>query len=147
MERILRRKLPAGRFVGVTGKRSRHMAAVKGSGNKTTEGKLRFSLVRARIRGWEMAPKDVMGQPDFYFRKSKVAVFVDGCFWHGCPRCGHIPRTNRGFWKAKIERNRSRDRRTVRNLRRSGVQVLRFWEHDLRLGVSRCVKRIIHLIG
>ena len=50
------------------------------------------------------------GTPDFIFEERKVAVFVDGCFWHGCPRCGHVPHANAAYWTAKIEANRRRDR-------------------------------------
>ncbi|MGD0351505.1 MAG: very short patch repair endonuclease [Verrucomicrobiota bacterium] len=123
------------------------MAAVKGRGNKTTERKLRFALVGAGICGWEIAPKDVLGHPDFYFRRDRIAIFVDGCFWHGCPRCGHIPRNNRRFWQAKIQRNRLRDRRTAAELKRTGVRVLRLWEHELCLNTNRCMYRIIHLLN
>jgi DNA mismatch endonuclease (patch repair protein) len=59
-------------------------------------------------------------------------VFVDGCFWHGCPRHGTQPKGNAAFWRAKLRRNRERDRRDTRNLRRAGWRVLRLWEHALR---------------
>lgn len=67
---------------------------------------------------------------DLVFRPSKVAVFIDGCFWHGCPRHGSVPKTNVEFWGAKIDGNRRRDRETGRHLRREGWLVLRFWEHE-----------------
>ena len=67
---------------------------------------------------------------DLVFRKAKVAVFVDGWYWHGCPRHFVPPRTNADYWHAKISRNRIRDQETNRILRRSGWRVLRIWEHD-----------------
>lgn len=67
-------------------------------------------------------------RPDFVFRQQRVAVFVDGCFWHGCPTHGTRPRQNRKFWDAKIARNRERDRLVVRGLRQQGWTVLRLWE-------------------
>jgi G:T-mismatch repair DNA endonuclease (very short patch repair protein) len=73
---------------------------------------------------------------------SNKAVFVDGCFWHGCRRCGHAPRTNAAFWEAKIERNRDRDLLTTRRLRRKGLRVLRFWEHELHDDLERCISLI-----
>ena len=67
---------------------------------------------------------------DVVFRKAKVAVFVDGCFWHGCPEHGTRPSTNRDYWKAKIEGNVARDADTTLRLEKSGWTVLRFWEHE-----------------
>ena len=68
---------------------------------------------------------------DFVFRRERVAVFVDGCFWHGCPRHGTMPAGNRAFWQAKLARNAERDRAVTRALRKAGWKVLRIWEHDL----------------
>src|SRR3990172_1476188 len=131
MEKFLQKCLPGGGFSGVSEPRARTMAAVKGRDNKTTERRLRLALVRSGISGWEVNPHDMLGHPDLAFRKSGLVVFVDGCFWHGCPRCGHYPYTRRRFWKAKVVRNKWRDRRNTRNLRRRGLRVLRIWEHQL----------------
>jgi DNA mismatch endonuclease (patch repair protein) len=68
---------------------------------------------------------------DFTFRRERVALFVDGCFWHGCPKHGTMPAGNRAFWKAKLARNTARDRTVTRALRQAGWTVLRIWEHDL----------------
>ena len=137
MEKMLRALLPGGIFIGVAAERSRRMAAVRGKGNRTTEVRARAMLVAAGLRGWCIHPTDVEGRPDFYFPLERLAAFIDGCFWHGCPRCGHVPRTNSRFWAAKIERNRDRDRRTSRLLRRQGMQVVRVWEHDVGAVVGR----------
>src|SRR5687768_16824473 len=131
MERFLRGKLKDGTFGHVSAVRSRMMGAVRGRGNKTTEVRLRFALVSAGVRGWQMHPRGMPGKPDFYFASSRLAVFADGCFWHGCPRCGHTPRKNSAFWQSKIERNRQRDARVVQTLEADGVVVLRFWECEL----------------
>ncbi len=72
------------------------------------------------------------GRPDFAFPARRVAVFVYGCFWHGCPRHGTLPKSNARFWREKIARNRERDREVNRELRRRGWRVLRIWEHELR---------------
>jgi DNA mismatch endonuclease (patch repair protein) len=85
--------------------------------------------------------------PDFFFARRRVAVFVDGCFWHGCPRCGHIPKTNSAYWGAKIARNRTRDARISRALRAQGYSVLRIWECDLRSRPERCVRRIQRMLA
>ena len=71
-------------------------------------------------------------RPDFVFRPARLAVFVDGCFWHGCPQHGTQPKGNAAFWKVKFARNQARDRRVNRALRRAGWHVLRIWEHALR---------------
>ena len=131
MERFLKHKLENGRFSGVSPTRSRIMGSIRSKSNRSTERRLRFALVRAGIRGWKLHVPSVLGCPDFFFPKQRIAVFVDGCFWHGCPKCGHIPRTRSEFWRAKIDRNRQRDRDIARRLRKQGVLVVRVWEHDL----------------
>lgn len=69
-------------------------------------------------------------RPDVAFTRAKVAVFIDGCFWHGCPEHGTSPRTNSDYWSAKIARNRERDDENARALRDAGWVVIRVWEHD-----------------
>jgi len=101
--------------------------------------------VRAGIRGWTMQTRGLPGKPDFFFAEYKVALFLDGCFWHGCPDCGHVPRVNRPFWKAKIGRNKERDRVNADRLKEQGIRVVRFWEHELPDG-ARCLRRLaLHL--
>lgn len=139
MERRLKEKLPDGKFVGVSPVRSKAMAAVRGKGNKTTEWRLRMALVRSGLTGWTLHPKNILGHPDFFFPEAQLAVFVDGCFWHGCPICGHIPKTNNDYWKEKIMRNRERDIVTNEHLTLHGVKVVRFWEHQLTFELCDCV--------
>jgi DNA mismatch endonuclease, patch repair protein len=141
MERYLRKKLSGGAFINVPVSRSRAMARIRGKGNHTTEGRLRFALVQAGISGWCLHAS-LAGRPDFYFKNHDLALFVDGCFWHGCSRCGHIPRTNRAFWQAKIERNRVRARRWDRKLRRQGIMVRHIWECQLKKDLKRVVTRL-----
>ena len=88
----------------------------------------------------------VIGKPDFIFRREKVAVFVDGCFWHGCPRHGSLPASNQLFWKKKLKRNRQRDATVKKALIRLGWTVLRFWEHDLQKP-EKCVSRILRFVN
>lgn len=122
------------------------MAAIRSRGNRTTEMRFRAMLVRAAIRGWAMNPKTVSGKPDFFFPASKTAIFLDGCFWHGCPKCGHVPNVNRPFWKAKIERNQRRDRETDELLLQTGIKAIRFWEHELRGAPSECIRRLLEIV-
>jgi DNA mismatch endonuclease (patch repair protein) len=146
MERILRKTLTNGCFANVTPERSRIMSAIRGKRNKSTELPLRMALVRAGLRGWSSHPDHILGKPDFFFSRRGIAVFVDGCFWHGCRRCGHVPKTNRPFWTAKIIRNRQRDLITSRKLRARHVVVLRFWEHDVKNRLDYCIRRISELM-
>ena len=110
--------------------RSDLMGRIRSHGNKTTELKLIEIFKANRIIGWRRK-QDLMGKPDFVFRREKVCVFVDGCFWHGCPKCYRAPRANQAYWAAKIERNRARDRRVSKFLKAAGWKVLRIWEHQL----------------
>src|SRR5260221_11784089 len=131
MERFLKKLLPGGRFRNVTAKRSAAMAAVKGKHNSSTERAFAMALVRAGIQDWRMQAK-LTGRPDVYFDHQRLAVFLDGCFWHGCPRCGHFPKTNSKFWCAKIKRNKARDLKNNEILRRAGISVVRLWECSLK---------------
>jgi len=88
------------------------------------------------------------GRPDFVFPAAHVAVFVDGCFWHGCPAHGQIPASNRRFWKEKINRNIARDIRITRKLRRLGWHVFRVWEHNLgKPLLNRKLGRLRRIVG
>ena len=85
---------------------------------------------------------------DFVFRSERVCVFVDGCFWHACPRHGTRPAGNRAFWKAKLARNVERDRQVTRLLRKAGWAVLRVWEHDLAAKHwPRIARRVARALG
>jgi DNA mismatch endonuclease (patch repair protein) len=145
MERRLRELLPDG-FQNVSASRSRTMGRVKSRNNKTTEVRLRMALIRARQKGWILHPK-LLGNPDFFFKGERLAVFVDGCFWHGCNKCGHIPKTRSEFWQAKIRRNRQRDKRVTKALKSSGVKVLRVWEHSLTRteSLGRIISKLVDL--
>ncbi|MCI0406183.1 MAG: very short patch repair endonuclease [candidate division Zixibacteria bacterium] len=123
-------------------KRSAIMSSIHGKGNRTTEWGLRARLMSAGISGWRVNATDVTGKPDFVFDESKVAVFIDGCFWHGCKKCRNIPASNRNFWLKKINRNRHRDKQVTRLLRKSGWKTVRFFEHSLRREPKKCVEAI-----
>jgi DNA mismatch endonuclease (patch repair protein) len=141
-KKTLRLMLPTGRFEGLTPIRSMTMKAIKGNGNKSTETRLRFALVRAGISGWILNPKNIFGTPDFYFPQPQLAVFVDGCFWHGCRVCGHIPKANRPYWAEKIKRNRTRDRHVNATLTANGIRVIRAWEHEIAAELESLVFQV-----
>jgi|SRR6185437_5676267 len=114
--------------------RSAVMAKVRSTGNRSTEGRVEAALIAANIAGWEKHPKSVPGCPDFYFPEVRLAVFVDGCYWHACPRCCRLPASNAEYWSDKIDSNRRRDNRIRRQLRRRGFRVMRIWEHEIKSG-------------
>lgn len=111
--------------------RSRNMTSIRSKGNATTEIAFLGLLRNARISGWRRH-LNLPGKPDFAFRSRRLAVFVDGCFWHGCPQCYRLPEDNRPYWKAKVLSNRRRDQRSSRQLRSLKWRVLRIWEHSLK---------------
>ena len=117
-------------------KRSQVMSAVRSRGNKSTEHSLAVALRRERVRGWRRHRRISLGtgfsvRPDFVFPAHRLAVFVDGCFWHGCPLHATQPKQNAKFWREKIAQNQTRDALVTRTLRRAGWRVLRVWEHEL----------------
>jgi len=122
------------------------MRAVRSRGNRSTEVRLRGAVVRSGIRGWTLHSKEVFGTPDFCFEDCRVAIFVDGCFWHGCPRCGHVPKTNVDYWVKKIERNKARDDAVNEVLAARAFSVVRFWECEIRTVLPACVDRIAAVV-
>src|SRR6266404_9457684 len=105
--------------------RSRIMAAVKPTGTRA-EIRLARILRQNNLRGYRKH-WPVLGKPDFVWPTIKVALFVDGCFWHGCLRCNRRSKSNVKFWRIKIDSNRRRDARVARRLRNDGWSVLRVW--------------------
>ena len=124
-------------------KRSAIMRAVRSTGNKATEIVLMKLMRERQITGWRRHVS-LHGKPDFVFRKQKVAVFVDGCFWHGCSKHCRMPKGNRKYWQTKIVTNKVRDASVTRTLRRASWRVLRVWEHELaKKNEARLVRRIL----
>ena len=87
-------------------------------------------------------PKGIPERPDFANKSKKIALFIDGCFWHKCPRCYKPPKSNRKYWKAKVERNTKRDKHVNRKLKRQGWTVIRFWEHQVKENKLHIIKKI-----
>jgi len=111
-------------------KRSEVMSLIRSRGIKTTELRLIEIFREFHIAGWRRNQL-LFGKPDFTFRRERIVVFVDGCFWHGCPKCYKRPGSNQEFWDTKIGNNRKRDRRVSRELRRDGWKVVCIWQHQL----------------
>lgn len=132
-------------------KRSDVMSRIRGRGNKDTELALAKLLRRHGITGWrrhfeirkaESGKQKFKVKPDFVFLKQRLALFVDGCFWHGCPKHATKPKNNRAFWRKKLAGNRTRDELVTRTLRRSGWKVIRVWECALTKRPEVCLRRI-----
>jgi DNA mismatch endonuclease (patch repair protein) len=137
--------------------RSALMAKIRGRDNASTEQVLARVLRSAGLQGWRRqrrltgrtaAGERWQARPDFIFPASRTAVFVDGCFWHGCPEHGGRPKSNGAFWRRKFRANRERDRRDTRRLRRHGWRVIRLWEHELKPRVrARLTRKLLRLLG
>ena len=128
-------------------KRSEVMSRIRGHGNKDTELALIKIFRELHITGWRRHQL-VFGKPDFVFRKDRLCVFVDGCFWHGCPKCYRAPGSNKPFWKKKFQTNLARDNRVNRELRKAGWTVLRIWEHELpQKNRARLTRRIVRALA
>ena len=152
-------------------KRSQVMSRIRGRGNKETELALAKLLRAAHITGWRRQVRLKVGElrvegrgtsprpssqrgegvrvrPDFTFRKERVVIFVDGCFWHGCPKHSNMPANNRTFWLKKLTANKARDRQVTRTLRQRGWRVLRVWQHELaRKNEARLMRRLEYSLG
>ena len=126
------------------GKRSEVMSRIRGRGNKSTELKLLKLFREHGITGWRRH-QPLPGKPDFVFPEQQLAIFVDGCFWHSCPRCYIKPKQNAKFWREKIGGNIKRDRKVSRQLRAEGWSVCRIWECRLKKtdSVIRRIERML----
>lgn len=126
--------------------RSKVMSRIRGTGNRSTEARLRAQLIASGIRGWRVRMAGLPGRPDFVFPARRIALFVDGCFWHLCPQCGRPPKSNRSYWKPKLESNRNRDRKITSKLKGMGWKVLRLWEHELNSAAEPAIPRVLALL-
>lgn len=137
-------------------KRSEVMSHIRSRGNKDTEMRLVGLMREHRIIGWRRHQqlRIVVGgvtkrvRPDFVFREAGLAVFVDGCFWHGCPKCYVRPKQHRKFWDEKVVTNQARDRRQTRALKAMGWRVLRLWECALtKRSADRTMARLHRMLA
>lgn len=124
--------------------KSEQMARVR-SKDTAPELTLRQALWQHGLR-YRLRPR-LPGTPDLCFVSSRVAVFVDGCFWHGCPQHYSAPVRNAAFWSRKVERNLERDRRTQAALEADGWTVLRVWEHEVKSDLAGVVATIATLLS
>jgi DNA mismatch endonuclease Vsr len=111
--------------------RSRIMSRVKSRGNQSTELKLLELFRLYKLKGWRRKYL-IEGSPDFVFPKERLVIFVDGCFWHGCPKHCRFPKSNEEYWVTKIDKNKKRDYKVTKELRGKNWTVIRIWEHELK---------------
>ena len=121
------------------------MAAIR-SRNTRPEVELRQALRRRRLLGYRCHPKGLPGKPDIAFTRWRVAIFVDGCFWHGHP--DHFqPGTLSSYWDEKIRRTQQRDLEQEKALRGAGWQVLRFWDFEVKESADACADRVSEVLA
>ena len=116
--------------------------------NKDTRLEMAFRhyIWRNGIRGYRVKT-ELFGHPDLVFTRSRVAVFVDGCLWHGCPLCHESPRTHSEFWSVKIHSNVERDRKVDQRLAQEGWTILRFWGHEVKSDLESCRVRLVQCLA
>ena len=124
---------------------------MRGNRSRDTSPELRVrSLVHRRGLRYRVAQRPIptlRRTADLVFRRAKVAIFIDGCFWHGCPEHYRPPSTNPDYWRDKIEGNCRRDQETDELLAQAGWEVLRFWEHEDPAGVAETIECSVRLAG
>ncbi len=109
---------------------------------------LRRLLSASGVRGYRLRPRDVPGRPDITFTNKKIAIFVNGCYWHHCPQCDlPLPIHNRIFWKKKFIRNRERDKEKIELLRKDGWVSIVVWEHEVQRNPNPAVRKVVSLLN
>jgi len=124
--------------------RSYNMSRIRGK-NTSPEIKIRKMLFSEGIRGYRIH-YNLPGKPDIVFIKKKIAIFIDGCFWHKCPICFKAPETRKKFWLEKINKNVERDLEINELLKNMGWKVIRIWEHDVRKNPTNVVIMITQFL-
>lgn len=133
--------------VPVDARVSEQMSRIRGKNTKP-ERAMRAALRAVGLRGYRLNFAKVPGKPDIAFVGKKVAVFVHGCFWHGCPRCQPPrPRINMDYWDRKLDRNIQRDRQKARALRKAGWSVITVWECRLKKDPEGQAARVLRTMA
>lgn len=125
---------------------SRVMSANRAKGTNP-EVVLRKRLHKFGLAGYRLQPKGIIGRPDIVYKSYRLALFINGCFWHHCRHCNfQLPKTNRPFWKNKFLSNQKRDARNIRELKRDGWKVFVIWEHEIKKDPDRAAAKILRYI-
>lgn len=126
---------------------SKIMSANKGKDTKP-EITLRKALWSASLRGYRLHSKGLAGRPDISYAQKKLAVFVNGCFWHRCPHCNpHEPKSNKEFWQRKFQANLKRDSRKIRLLISANWKTITIWECQIKNDIKSCVRQVKKLMS
>lgn len=115
---------------------------MRGNRSKNTKPEitLRKSLWKNGMRGYRLHEKLLPGRPDIVFRAKRIVIFVNGCFWHRCPKCSKtLPKSNQPFWIEKFNKNKDRDLKNIATLEGLGWRVLTMWECQIRKDISECI--------
>lgn len=120
--------------------RSYNMSRIKAK-DTSIELNFRKYIWEKGLRGYRVNYK-LKGKPDIYFLKKRFAVFIDGCFWHKCPKCYIKPKSNNDYWLKKIKGNIQRDKDVNKSLAKMNIKVVRFWEHEIKEDIDSCYLRI-----
>jgi len=119
--------------------RSRIMSKIK---SKNTKPEITIKeLLDGRI--FKYQPKGILGNPDFANKREKIAIFIDGCFWHGCKKHCRMPNSNKKYWTQKIERNKKNDKLITKKLGQKGWNIIRLWEHEVKNDPKKCRTKIL----
>jgi DNA mismatch endonuclease (patch repair protein) len=121
--------------------RKKNMTRIRSEDTKM-EVRVRSALHRRGLR-FRKNVRTLVGKPDIVFPSTRVAVFLDSCFWHQCRYHSNLPKTRMSYWLPKLARNKIRDKAVKRELRKQGWTVLRFWEHQIQNDIDGCVNKIV----
>jgi DNA mismatch endonuclease (patch repair protein) len=124
--------------------RTYNMSRIRGK-NTGPEVRLRKLVFAQGVRGYRIH-YNLPGKPDIVFTKKKIAIFIDGCFWHKCPVCFQEPETRKEFWMKKIQSNTDRDKKVDEQLISDGWTIIRIWEHEIKKEPENAVKKIIAVL-
>lgn len=135
-------------MVDTFSKKTRSKIMSKVQRNSKPEQALRKALFRQGYRySLNYRFKELNFKPDIVMVSRKVCIFVDGCFWHKCPRCYRPPKSNKRYWLPKIQRNVERDKQQTKYLKMDGWKVIRIWEHEINKNLDKALKKILNKIG
>ncbi len=118
------------------------------SKNTEPEMMMREAFSKAGLKGYNLHSENIPGRPDIAFVRKRIAIFVNGCFWHRCPYCKlSLPKTHTDFWKRKFERNKERDKRKRKMLEKDGWKVFEFWECMIKKNPYKYAERVKEYAG
>lgn len=129
-------------------KRSEIMSRIRAKNTKLEQDFLKklSSLTHKAGYRYRKHYSGLSGKPDIAFPAKKIAVFIDGCFWHGCPLHSRIPLSNVAYWKKKLERNRLRDKEINKAAKKDMWRVVRIWEHQVKKKPDQAISKIMRVL-